>query len=392
MFRSRMKTIIIFSCIVTTIILSAITVKYVWIKKFHTEIGSFDSEKEDILSRRNFLINKIITTPDQLLAEMPQAISPQFQGEWALYSVSMLSAALTNIAYIYPETKEESISCIDKLIQIALSPEIRKYDTERWGEDPLESLNGENSHISYLSHLAWMISGYKALKGNNKYDVLYGDLCSTMNRRILNSYNYNLKTYPEECIYVPDMLVAIVALANYSWQNNNEYLGTINLWLKDIKEYWTDDYTGLIMSLIPDDGNFFIGNSIKGSYSALNCYYLTFLNDEFAEGQYQRLKEYFYQRSPIAGFKEYSDRKCWLGFDIDAGPIIFNLSPTGTAFAIGPATYFKDSIVRSQLLKTAELAGSTVESSNQRHYLLANIALVGEAITLAMRTAVKWTV
>ena len=78
-----------------------------------------------------------------------------------------------------------------------------------------------------------------------------------------------------------------------------------------------------------------------------------------------RLKEYFYQRSPIAGFKEYSDRKCWLGFDIDAGPIIFNLSPTGTAFAIGPATYFKDSIVRSQLLKTAEIAGSTVESSNQ---------------------------
>jgi hypothetical protein len=26
----------------------------------------------------------------------------------------------------------------------------------------------------------------------------------------------------------------------------------------------------------------------------------------------------------------------------------------------------------------------------QRHYLLANVALVGEAITLAMRTAVKW--
>lgn len=41
-------------------------------------------------------------------------------------------------------------------------------------------------------------------------------------------------------------------------------------------------------------------------------------------------------------------------------------------------------------LKTAEVAGFTVSSKEQRHYHLANIALVGEAITLAMRTAVKW--
>ena len=34
-------------------------------------------------------------------------------------------------------------------------------------------------------------------------------------------------------------------------------------------------------------------------------------------------------------------------------------------------------------MRTAELAGFTVSSKEQRHYLLANIALVGEAITLA---------
>jgi hypothetical protein len=42
------------------------------------------------------------------------------------------------------------------------------------------------------------------------------------------------------------------------------------------------------------------------------------------------------------------------------------------------------------MLKTAELAGFTVSNYNQRHYLLANVALVGEAITLAMRTATEW--
>ena len=46
--------------------------------------------------------------------------------------------------------------------------------------------------------------------------------------------------------------------------------------------------------------------------------------------------------------------------------------------------------MRNGFLRTAELAGFTVSSREQRHYLLANVALVGEAIALAMRTAVKW--
>lgn len=320
---------------------------------------------------------------------MPTVVGPQFQGEWALYSASMLSAALTNIAEIYPETREESIANIDNLIQIVMSPELRRFDTERWGEDPLETLDGNESHVSYLSHLAWMISGYKQVGGDGKYDKLYKQLCETMNRRILQSPNLNLQTYPGELIYVPDMLVAIVALANYSRQNNGEYWPTVYAWIDEVRRNWIDEKSGIIMSFIPDEdwGGIF---PAKGSYSALSCYYLTFIDEGFARQQYGKLKENFYQKTPIAGLKEYYDRKCLVGFDIDAGPILFNLSPTGTAFALGAATYFEDYEVRNGFLRTAELAGFTVSSREQRHYLLANVALVGEAIALAMRTAVKW--
>ena len=86
----------------------------------------------------------------------------------------------------------------------------------------------------------------------------------------------------------------------------------------------------------------------------------------------------------------HKSRNCWLGMDIDAGPILFNLSPTGTAFGIGSMTYFEDFELRKKFLKTAELAGFTVTKGDKKHYLLADVALVGEAITLAMRTAVKW--
>ena len=185
------------------------------------------------------------------------------------------------------------------------------------------------------------------------------------------------------------MLVAIVALANYSKQNKGEYSRTIRLWINEMKRNWIGADSGLLMSLLPEESR--IGRlPAKGSYSALSCYYLTFVDEQFASEQYVKLKQKFYQKSPVTGFKEYYDRKCMLGFDIDAGPILFNLSPTGTAFGLGPATYFKDYEVRNGILKTAELAGFSVTKQDKRHYLLANFALVGEAITLAMRTAVKW--
>ena len=317
------------------LILSVIITKGIWMNVSNQSLGDFQSEKEDILQRRNYLIEKVITEPEKLLAQMPESVGPQFQGEWALYSASMLSAALTNIAKIYPETRLESIQHIDSLIKIVLSPELRQYDADRWGEDPLETLDGDVSHISYLSHLAWMISGYKAVGGDGKYDKLYDDLCETMNRRILLSPNLNLQTYPGEYIYVPDMLVAIVALSNYAKQHNGKYLPTVLGWLQETQKNWLDEKSGQIMSMIPDDETGSIKLPAKGSYSALSCYYLTFVDDEFAREQYELLKVNFWKDGKLAGFKEYYDRKCMFGFDIDAGPILLNLSPTGTAFGLG---------------------------------------------------------
>lgn len=72
--------------------------------------------------------------------------------------------------------------------------------------------------------------------------------------------------------------------------------------------------------------------------------------------------------------------------DIDAGPVIMGLSPSATAFSTGAATFFNDNEVRGNILRTAEICGNTLSSGNNKHYALANIALVGEAIMLAMRT------
>lgn len=362
-------------------------IKVIWVIWSCWGNGSFDKEKKELIQRRDYLVDNIMVEPPQLLNEMPSGIGLQFQGEWALYSCSMLAEALTNMAELYPETKDVAITTIDSLIQIVKSPDLRLYDRIRWGEDPLESLDGDKSHVSYLSHLAWMIGNYRKISGDCRYNHLHDSICETMNRRILRSPIINIPTYPDEPIYVPDMMVAIVALSDYAKLNNSKYATTIDQWINKAKSEWIDDNTGLLVSFLDESGH--SDATIKGSYTALNCYYLTQIDADFAKDQYEKLKVHFYQSFPVYGIKEYHDRSCWLGLDIDAGPIILNLSPSGTAFAIGAATYFNDIKFRKSLLKTAEIAGHTIKWNDKRHYLLSDVALVGEAITLAMRTNYK---
>ena len=380
-YRMILKTIII--------IIVIFALKWLWVTVSTVGHGSFEGEKTEILRRRNYLTDKLITSPDEVLNEMPSGIGSQFQGEWAMYSCSMLTAALVNISKLYPEEREKSIEQIDRLITIVMSPELREYDAARWDEDPLDSWDSEKSHMSYLSILAWMISGYKAIGGGDKYDDVYYQSCSTLNWRMRNSPTLNLQTYPNEAVYVPDMLVTIVALSNFSRQCDGRYNSIINEWVKKAKTDWIDKETGLLKSFLSFDGTE-MAAPVKGSYSALICYYLTFVDVDFAKEQYDLLKRHFIQKNPFTGIREYHNRSCWLGMDIDSGPILFNLSPSGTAFSIGPATYFNDSEFRIQLLRTAEIGGSTIRGWNTNHYLLANLAIVGEAITLAMRTRVPW--
>ena len=375
-----------------TVIAVLIVIKMVWVKCAISGYGSFETERKDIIRRANYLISKVATTPQKLLDEMPSVIGEQFQGEWAIYSCSMTCAALANIAILYPGNKELSIKYIREIIDIALSEEIKEYDKMRWGEDPMDGIYGNRSHISYYSHVAWMISRYKQIGGDNKYDGLYHSLCKAMNKRICQSPIFNAPTYPGECIYIPDMLVAIVALSNYANQYDGKYQSTVDQWIEKASSEWIDQETGLLASFLEEDnGKAQIVLPVKGSYSALNCYYLSLVAPKFAQEQYELLKKNFRQDFLITGLKEYHDRTCLFGMDIDAGPIIFNLSPSGTAFVIGAATSLEDSVFRKQLLKTAEIGGSSVSWFGSTHYLLANMALVGEAIVLAMRTSAPQT-
>lgn len=355
----------------------------------HNISFSFDTdpERRDLTDRADWLINKVLVSPQELIDSMPQIIGRQYQGQWAIYACAMTAVALCNISRIYPDTKERYLSKVPSFIDLLMSDEVKYYDTMQWREDAIESLDGNKSHMTYLSLLAWVISSYILAGGDRRYTELYKKICSTLARRMEQSHDLNLPSFPNGIVFLPDMLVSLVALRNYARIFDNRYEDLIERWVSNAKKLWLDPKTGLLISQYYRNGR---RSPLHGSYAALNCTYLTMVDESFASDQYLLLKKYFLIGAKYQSIREYLHKSLALGFHIDAGPIIEGRSPTGTAFAMGVATYFEDWSVRDGLLKTAELAGKTINKNGMRHYKLAEIMLTGEAITLAMRTMTRY--
>lgn len=360
------------------------------------DAAAWEDERDDILERANWLCKKIIVDdPEVLMSEAPSMIGREYQGEWAIYCCSMLTHALTNIGYLYPEKKQKCPNLIAKMIDLVNTPVIREYDTMQWKEDAIESLDGPKSHMTYLSILAWMISNYKMAGGDDRYDNLFCKLCETLNRRMLESkYDLNLLSFPGKPIWVPDMLVTLVALRNYSRLFDGRYDDTINKWLANAKTKWIHKSTGLLAGRLPGQGRM-RNMVIRGSHTALICSYLSLVDEDFAHAQYKQMckllrKEATFMGRTAVGVKEYlkmdPEFKMLPG---DAGLVVKGISAGGTAFALGAATFFEDWEFRYQMLKTAELAGGTKTEKGKRHYKISDMFLVGEATALAMRTNLK---
>lgn len=348
-----------------------------------------EKEKNELIRRANWLCKEVIVEdPEELISKMPEPIGRQFQGQWAIYACSMTACALCNLIRVYPELREKYLGNVVKLIEQTNTPTIRYYDTEWWNEDAMESLDGDASHMTYISILAWMIGNYRLAGGDHRYDILHKKLCDTLNRRMLATHDLNLPSFPNGTIFLPDMMFSALALKEYDCIHGETYLSTISKWVDNLKARYMEPKTGLLASTI--FRNLTLGR-VSGAYSGLNTTGLSIIDKQFGAEQMQKMKEeLIITFGKYAAVQEYLTMAPKFIFDIDAGPVVYGISPSGTAFTIGAATYLGEWELREKLLNTAKLAGGNVRLGKFQHYRLADILLTGEAITLAMRTMVDF--
>lgn len=368
------------------LMLGAMTGKRPSLENYATSIETMDKEKEEILLRAEWLSKKLITSPKELLESYPRILGGYYGPQWSIYSCVMFIAALSNIARIWPDQRAKSLARIEKLLPLLLSEELRRYDTKEWKEDALKTLSGNKDHLTYLSLLAWSISLYRLAGGGPQYDQLFKDSCKALHRRMLQSRNLSLKSFPDKPYFSADFLVALVAFHNHTILfNDARYEDAIVRWLNLSNSVWKQPKTGLLVSTLYTTRK----GPVKGCYTGLNNFWLTLLGQPaYAADQYSRMKKYLAKYGKLTGIREYLYKSPKLAFDPNSGPVVEGMSPSGTAFAIGSATFYGDWQFRNEMLATAQKAGGDVQKKGMRHYKLGEIALVGEATVLAMRTNV----
>lgn len=370
------------------LMLGAMSRKKPSLDNYASSIETIDKEKEEILQRAEWLSQKLITNPKDLLESYPKILGAYYGPQWSIYSCVMLIAALSNIARIWPDQRAKSLERIEKLLPLLLSEELRRYDTKEWREDALKTLSGNKDHLTYLSLLAWSISLYRLAGGGLQYDRLFKDCCEALHRRMLRSPNLSLKSFPDKPYFSADFLVALVAFHNHTILfNDDKYENAIVRWLNLSNSVWKQPKTGLLVSTLYTNRK----GPVKGCYTGLNNFWLTLVgHPTYATDQYSRMKKYLANSGKLTGIKEYLYKAPKLAFDPNSGPIVEGMSPSGTAFAIGSATYYGDWRFRNEMLATAQKAGGDVQKKGTRHYKLGEFALVGEATVLAMRTNINF--
>lgn len=363
-------------------------VKSIWLGYFPVPGSKLlaNQEREDLFFRRAYLIKKLAGASFDLNS-MPSFLSKDFKQEWAIGSFSMTTTALVQIAFAFPETQTESANLVKTMINHMLEKQIRDYEVHWWNEDALDTLEtSSNGHAGYLGHLNLMIGGYRFLGGGEEFNELHVRISDALANKISRSPHFFIETFPST-IFIPDNAAVVASLALFNRLYNQKHQQIVSNWVSYCKNNLIEPESGLLRPWITKNGK--PHGPARGSYVAWNIYYLSMIDMPFAQEQFQNLKKSFEVSLPFGGraVREYRHGTTGAG-DIDSGPVVFGLSTSGTGFAVAGAKLFEDSKLLSGLLLTAEAVGSSWDWEGTRRYLLAPI--VGDAIMLAMKTAVPW--
>src|SRR5205823_5865508 len=85
--------------------------------------------------------------------------SKVLDGEWLFGTYMMAAMGFGQLALEHPERRARELPLVEACIARMISPAVRRFDTDAWGgSDPLETLDGDAHHGSYLGYLNLALS------------------------------------------------------------------------------------------------------------------------------------------------------------------------------------------------------------------------------------------
>ncbi|PKP19324.1 MAG: hypothetical protein CVU05_11695 [Bacteroidetes bacterium HGW-Bacteroidetes-21] len=193
---------------------------------------------------------------------------------------------------------------------------------------------------------------------------------------IAMAFSNSKSPFPESYWYSSwpaDAFVAVASLKLHDEIFKSEYDTIISNWLIKVKSK-VDKKTGLI----PHSTNYKTGNKIEGTRGSSICLSLIFLseiNPEFAQQQFQIFMEKFpISRFALPAIREYPEGVYGNG-DIDSGPVILDVSFAGTIVSIGTFKKFGEYNVANKISNCIEGFGFPITTKNEKTYLLGTLPI-----------------
>ena len=194
------------------VIVALVVIKALWFEAYRLDGAQAleGSDRNDLFARRAYLVEQV-TAPGFGPRSFPDQIGEQFQGEWALVTLSMTGLGMASLAKQFPRDKGTTGRDLDKIIDRVTATELEAFDTDRWGESARGSLASPDGHIGYLGHLALLIAVDELTFQGGANRAQLTSLVEAITRKITSSPCGLAETYPGE-VYVPDNAVALAAL------------------------------------------------------------------------------------------------------------------------------------------------------------------------------------
>jgi hypothetical protein len=296
----------------------------------------------------------------------------------------MSGLGFSQMTIIHPELKKRNIPLIERCIEKILSTEVRAFDKEFWGNDPIDTLGIDTyDHAAYLGYFNILLSMNRLLNPESRYAQLNEDVSKALMRRLERNPILTLETYPNQR-YPVDNCAVIASIGLYDRATGADHSVLIKRWVENFKNRYIDKKTGLLIQTVGPKGEA-LGYP-RGSGSTLGLYFLSYAEPGFAREMYRAVKNELASTCLKFGIvREYPRGILSGSMDIDSGPIVLGYGFSATGFTIAGSKIFRDRSYFKRLYATAHFAGTPYDKKGTKTFVTGGP--LGTAILFAMFTA-----
>ena len=308
-----------------------------------------------------------------------------FVPQFGIVALSHMAAGLLSVYVAEPDRKEEVLGLLDEVCRRARSERTSPAHA------PLDDAVALDDHNLFWSHLGLILGATRYVRCEGKVCPAEGEADRLVDRvvrhlraRTLASGVFVAPSYPGSQTWPADQTVTLVALKLYDVTHGTSLHEEPLRGFLEVMRDRRDAKTGLYpSSLSPIEG----ARTPRGCATSWSVPYLAQLDPGEALDQYVHERDAFGKDVlGVGGFREWPPGHpgTW---DIDSGPVVFDVGVAATGLGLGGARIFADDGTYT-LIRRAALMFGVPALWPSGGYLTA--PLLGEAILFDARTARPW--